>query len=491
MPNVPFFLLLPIDWQYVISSRFNSPRSYPFAPYRLQLHEGIDFAPKQVTRETLYVHASQRGIVTKVGFDRRGYGNYVRVMHTWGSERFVTWYGHLAEARVKENQYVNVGDVVGIAGSTGNSTGIHVHLTLQRLGRGLKNYVVGDVVDPEPFLTQTVTPFDEAWWVGDVTVSDGWRLNAGQPFRKIWRLRNAGTTTWKAGYQLAYFRDERMNGPVSVALPAAKPGQVVDVAVDLVAPASAGTHRSTWKPCNDQKALFDYPLYTEIEVRATGAQGVNEAHYVEDETVPPNTDMKPGQAFRKTWRIRNSGSLEWGDGYEFAFVGDDQMSGPDAISLPPTKPGEEAVISVELVAPMEPGKAVGTWQPRDPDGNLFEYPMRVEIAVLPSGQIDNAAFQTDVAVVEPGQTFVKTWRIRNVGQTRWSGEYSLVFLGGDALGAPASVLVPATKPGALADISVAFTAPAEPGVYQSQWELRNPAGEGFGPVFSAEIEVRA
>lgn len=490
MPNVPFFLIVPIDWQYVISSRFNTPRSYPFAPYRLQLHEGIDFAPKQATKEALYVRASQRGIVDKVGFDQRGYGNYVRVAHTWGGERFVTWYAHLAEALVKENQYLNVGDVVGIAGSTGNSTGIHVHLTLQHIGKGLKNYVVADVVDPEPFLTGGVVPFDEAWWVSDVTISDGWRLDAGQPFRKIWRIRNAGTTTWKSGYQLAYFRDQQMSGPASIELPPAAPGQVVDVAVDLVAPNTAGTHRTTWKPKNANKAFFDYALYAEIDVKASPDAGFNEAHYIDDVTIPHDTDMKPGQPFRKTWRILNTGTVEWTEGYQFAFVSDDPMGGPDAVPLPQTRPGEEASVSVDLIAPMEPGKAVGTWQPRDPDGNFFNFPMRVEIAVLPSGQIDNAAFQTDVAVLQPGQTFVKTWRIRNVGQTRWGEGYSFVLLGGDALGAPPVVPVPQTRPGSVADIGVMFTAPEEPGVYQSQWELRNPDGAGFGPVYSAEIEVQ-
>lgn len=489
MPNIPFFLLIPVAWEYVISSRFNTPRSYPFAPYRLQLHEGIDFAPKKVTKEALPVRASQRGIVDKIGFDQRGYGNYVRVAHTWGSENFVTWYAHLAEATVKENQYVNPGDVIGIAGSTGNSTGIHVHLTLQHTGKGLKNYVVADVVDPEPYMTNAVAGFDEAWWVGDVTISDGWKLEAGQPFRKIWRIRNAGTTTWKSGYQLAYFRDQQMSGPDSVELPPAAPGQVVDIAVDLVAPMTAGTYRSSWKPKNATKAFFDYALYTEINVTTSASSGFNEAQYVEDVTIPYDTDMKPGQPFRKVWRIRNTGTVEWGEGHEFAFISGDQMGGPSAIPLPPTKPGEESSISVDLVAPMNPGKTVGTWQPRDSDGNVFNFPMRVEITVLPSGQIDNAAFQSDVAVLQPGQTYVKTWRIRNVGQTRWGDDYSFVFLGGDSLGAASVVAVPSTAPGALADISVMFTAPAQPGVYQSQWELRSPDGGGFGPVFSAEIEV--
>ena len=165
MPEVPFYLLMPMDWAYVISSRFNSPRRYAFAPRRLQLHEGIDFAPKQKGGDALYVRASQRGIVDKIGFDAKGYGNYVRVVHDWGSDRFVSWYGHLAQALTHENAYLNIGDPIGIAGSTGNSTGTHVHLTLQRIGKGLKNYVVDDVIDPEPFLSSSIALMDEAWWI--------------------------------------------------------------------------------------------------------------------------------------------------------------------------------------------------------------------------------------------------------------------------------------------------------------------------------------
>ena len=73
MPDVPFYLLIPAAWPYVISSRFNAPRSYPFAPKRLQLHEGIDFAPTKGAPANPLVRASQRGIVDKVGWDGKGY----------------------------------------------------------------------------------------------------------------------------------------------------------------------------------------------------------------------------------------------------------------------------------------------------------------------------------------------------------------------------------------------------------------------------------
>ncbi len=488
MPAIPFYLLIPAPWPYEISSRFNDPRSYPFAPNRLQLHEGVDFMPAEGAPSVPLVRAAQRGIVDRIGFDARGYGNFVRIVHDWNGERYVTWYGHLKEVRTKENKYVLIGETIGVAGDTGNATAVHVHLTLQHSGHGLKNYVVPDVIDPEPFVHANVLPFDEAWWTSDVTIPDNTVVTAGQRFRKTWSIRNAGTTLWNNGYRLAFFSDEPMNGPASVPLPAAKPGEIVQVSVDLTAPETAGSLRSTWKPHNAMNQFFDSPLHTDIQVKAQ-ATGHSEAHYVEDVTVPYDTPMKPGQAFRKTWKLLNSGETEWGAGYALAFVLDQQMGAPDSVPLPAAKPGDEVDVSVDFVAPMVAGKARSTWRPRDPNGDFFDFPVRVEINVLPSGQINDAQAASDVIVLPPGATFVKTWRITNTGQTRWGGGYTLAFIGGDQMSAPHTVPVPATKPQDQATISVTLKAPSKVGGYTGRWRLCGPDGLSFGPVFTAEIEV--
>ena len=82
--------------------------------------------------------------------------------------------------------------------------------------------------------------------------------------------------------------------------------------------------------------------------------------------------MKPGQPFRKTWRIRNTGSGGMGRAATSSSSSPTiQMGGPDAVPLPPTLPGEETDVSVDLVAPMQAGKALGTWQPRDRAGQAL------------------------------------------------------------------------------------------------------------------------
>jgi uncharacterized protein YkwD len=79
-----------------------------------------------------------------------------------------------------------------------------------------------------------------------------------------------------------------------------------------------------------------------------------------------------------------------------------------------------------------------------------------------------------------GDTFVKTWRIRNVGTCDWSAGYTLVFAGGDAMNAALSNPLPETLHDTLAEISINLTAPARGGVYQSNWEFQSADEQRFG-----------
>lgn len=138
----------PADFPYLISSRFNAPRNYPFAPNRKQLHEGLDFAPKKDAPAPYRVVAPADGTVVKTGFDERGYGNYLIIDHGNG---WRSWLAHLAHAPLVSSGRVKKHDLVGFAGNTGGtSTGLHLHWTLQLIPQGLDNYVVPDVIDPEP-----------------------------------------------------------------------------------------------------------------------------------------------------------------------------------------------------------------------------------------------------------------------------------------------------------------------------------------------------
>lgn len=104
----------------------------------------------------------------------------------------------------------------------------------------------------------------------------------------------------------------------------------------------------------------------------------------------------------------------------------------------------------------------------------------------PSTLCDRAWFLGDVTVPDgtvfaPGETFTKTWKLRNVGSCTWTTDYSLVFSTGDQMGGPVSINLPASVgPREEIDLSVDLVAPATPGSYRGNWLLKNAAGDFFG-----------
>lgn len=97
-----------------------------------------------------------------------------------------------------------------------------------------------------------------------------------------------------------------------------------------------------------------------------------------------------------------------------------------------------------------------------------------------------AKFVTDVTIpdgkeMKPGETFVKTWRITNVGSCTWTPSYQLIFSDGERMSAPSSVSFPANiSPGSSVDLSVQLTSPNYAGSYTAKFLLKAPDGTIFG-----------
>jgi hypothetical protein len=501
MVSLPaFFLVNPVGRSFVVIDRFNAPREYTFAPLRRQLHEGIDLKAVDAGGNPVAVLAAQRGIVEEVSFTTQGYGNYVRISHPWGDQRYVTWYGHMSAITIEKGAFVLAGQKIGIAGTTGFSNGIHLHLTLQYIGHGLQNYVVDDVVDPEPYFKLDSPPeFDEAWYIEDVTIPDKTVMQPSQTFKKVWRVRNSGTTSWDGGYRLAFAKDDQMQGPNEVALPSVpvQPGQTTNAKVNLVAPKSAGIHRSTWQFKNRNNQLFPQELYTEVEVKTVAP--FDQASFVADVTIPDGTVIQPGASFLKTWRIRNSGTTTWTTDYALRFVSDERMNGPASVSLSrKVAPGEIVEVSVTLTAPQEAGRHRSTWKLHNAAGKAFDYMMYAEIQVpqkpKPATKFSEARYMADITIpdgtlIQPGATFVKTWRIRNSGETTWDASYALAFFGDEQMNGPTSVPLPPAKPGEIVDVSVTLKAPKTAGEHRGTWKPRDPQGKFFEFDVFVLIEV--
>ncbi len=118
---------LPIRSEFRLTSGFGL-RNDPFTG-TLAMHEGIDFAAEVGAT----VLAAGPGVVVRSEWDA-GYGNVIEIKH---AENFLTRYAHLSKRRVTENTSVDSGTVIGDVGSTGRSTGPHLHYEIFHQGKVL------------------------------------------------------------------------------------------------------------------------------------------------------------------------------------------------------------------------------------------------------------------------------------------------------------------------------------------------------------------
>lgn len=146
--STPFSIFrLPLDTLVV-----TSPYGYRIDPFtrKRKMHSGMDFRASSDK-----VYAMMSGKVLKVGFDKVS-GNYVTLQH--GS--ITVSYCHLSQVLKNKNDLVAVGEVVGITGNTGRSTGEHLHLTCKIKGRAIDpslilDYITHLILNPNDVLPNT------------------------------------------------------------------------------------------------------------------------------------------------------------------------------------------------------------------------------------------------------------------------------------------------------------------------------------------------
>ncbi|MCW1383240.1 M23 family metallopeptidase [Novosphingobium sp. KCTC 2891] len=125
--------LMPINSGRALSSGFGM-RVHPVLG-GLRAHKGIDLPATTGTP----IYATADGVVGKADWFG-GYGLYVQLEHGASLE---TRYGHMSRIAVAEGQHVRKGDVIGYVGSTGRSTGAHLHYEVR---------VAGEAVNPLPYM---------------------------------------------------------------------------------------------------------------------------------------------------------------------------------------------------------------------------------------------------------------------------------------------------------------------------------------------------
>ena len=127
------------------------------------------------------------------------------------------------------------------------------------------------VVLPTAKPTATPALFDFMAYLKDVTLDDhdGTQppvVQPGQSLRKVWTVRNEGTTTWSPDYKLDFVQGDRMGGqPVLMGQPVI-PDATKDIAVNLVAPQAPGTYTGVWQMKNTAGTRFPETIYVKVTV---------------------------------------------------------------------------------------------------------------------------------------------------------------------------------------------------------------------------------
>ena len=167
----------------------------PFGPRWRRMHNGLDL--KVNIGDTIV--AAFDGKVRIVKYERRGYGKYVVIRHDNGLE---TVYGHLSKQLVEENQLVKAGEVIGLGGNTGRSTGSHLHFETRFLGIAINPIYMFDF--PKQDIVADTYTFRKAKGVKragshDTQEADGTiryhKVKSGDTLSRIAKLRGVSVST--------------------------------------------------------------------------------------------------------------------------------------------------------------------------------------------------------------------------------------------------------------------------------------------------------
>ena len=220
-----------------------------------------------------------------------GFGNYVRLEHADGK---TTTYGHMMKGSltVSLNATVKCGQHLGKVGSSGNSTGPHLHFEVRYASGTSDDPFSGPCGGPTSFWLSQGTykglPDDKCENPAPVEVDDDTQSSEaptgsisvapGASFQKTWVIENTGNTTWSTagGYSLAHVNGDSLGGAFPAALGASEsvaPKAQKTWAVAFVAPTTPGTYAGDFRMDRAGKGAFGATLHIDVVVAEPASGG--------------------------------------------------------------------------------------------------------------------------------------------------------------------------------------------------------------------------
>ena len=127
----------PVIKPFVITQTYQEHLDYAKAHPEIKYNGGID-----LYSDSSDIHAAFDGVIDRISFQAEGYGNYIIIKHSFG----YTLYGHLEQVCCTLGEKIPAGNFIGIMGSTGFSTGTHLHFEMRDL--------TNKVIDPTEFFEE-------------------------------------------------------------------------------------------------------------------------------------------------------------------------------------------------------------------------------------------------------------------------------------------------------------------------------------------------
>ena len=114
-------------------------------------------------------------------------------------------------------------------------------------------------------------------FVSDVSVPDNTTMAPGQTFTKTWKVLNAGTCAWDAGFKFAFVGGEQMGGTTQTLAASVAAGSTFDISVPMTTPNKTGTLRGNWRMSTAAGQFFGDEVYVQILVGGSGPTSTGSA----------------------------------------------------------------------------------------------------------------------------------------------------------------------------------------------------------------------
>ncbi len=167
---------------------------------------------------------------------------------------------------------------------------------------------------------------------------------------------------------------------------------------------------------------------------------------------------------------------------------------PDPIQIQTQAVGTFAAGLTQTAAAMPTATPTQTPSPTATETPTPSPTSTISALILPTSSCNALTFVKDITIpdntkINPGQTFTKTWRVKNSGTCDWEKDYLVKFFSGNAMDGKSVAVSGVVPPGKELDISIAMIAPTKSGVYTGNWRMTDETGAFFGDSFYVMINV--